>query len=238
MPRFRTGSPYDDAFTSAAERLFRAIAASETRRPAAAPAPPALSSADAALVDAVRQGDLTAIAAAVTNGADLNAGGGMPLRVAAETGKAALMQELVLRGAEVSVAVAGLREEKKLAAPKSIRRDDPGVRAALEELIGALAPGSSPYGLSDRDVGALIDQIDQQRGQLSLPGAKRVKQIDATIAVLENWQTRFLKDIAPLEILRQQRRILEELADLKREIAPKTLDKPKMKLPGQKPQPG
>ncbi|TAL33046.1 MAG: hypothetical protein EPN97_09615 [Alphaproteobacteria bacterium] len=239
-----------DPLTLAMEQLMQALAKANARAGAgasAAPPPPAapLSAADAALMNAVATGDIPAIAAAVAGGADVNTGNGKPLQLAAHREDAEAMKELVILGAEVSIAIAGLKNEQAALPSRGTlaqRANDPEVRAALQDLMEALVPRGGRYRISDQDVLQLLKELDKQSGGGSLPSqnGKRQQEIAAAIATLGNWETHFIKSVAPVETLRMQRKILDALAEMKLEFTQKTLDKPRLAAPRktEPPQPG
>ena len=221
------------------QRLVAALAAADARAAAAAPVTPepepVFAGPDAVLVNAVRQNDIAAARAALKNGADPNAGQGRPLRIAAEATNFELMAELAIRGAEVSQTVEALKAEKKMLESRvpQLQPDDPHIRAALNDMVRAINP-HAVRGANDRELATLLAKMRLQRGDLrSMPpqDAKRCQQNTSTIKTLEEWQARFLREISPLDILRQQQKILDELDDLKRELMPRRLDKPKFSAP-------
>lgn len=234
MPRYSPPPPR--GFDRAIEHLLGALAEADMRatRPAPRPPLPEPTGLDAALVEGVRNNDAAAVQAALKAGANANVNQGLPLQLAASSRNFSIVKELVIRGADVPVAVASLYAEKSALQPATsqLSAKDPAVRQALLSLITAINPRASHVG--DAELAALMTELNRQRGSLvpaNATNARRCQQIDATITALNDWQTRFLKDIAPIEILRQQRRILDEIEDMKRDMAPQKLDKPKLSLP-------
>ena len=235
MPRYAPPTP-PRGFDNAIEQLLAAMAEAEARapRPAATPKLPEPTGFDAALIAAVVQNDGAGVRDALKSGANPNVNQGKPLQLAGENKNFALVKELVIRGADVAIAIEGLKTEKNALQPMgpAIPLHDPMVRQALMSLVTVINPRVARVG--DAELTTLMGELNRQRASIkpmSREAARRSQQNDATIAALQDWQTRFLKDIAPLEILRQQRRILDEIEDMKRDMAPQKLDKPKLTLP-------
>lgn len=232
----RSPIPADD-LTNAVRRLFTAVENVQAKTPA--PQGVTLAPVDQALVDAVRASDAAAVDAAFKNGAQANAGFAKALQVASENRNEALMQELVIRGADVAAAIAGLKAEQKALSPVKVRHDDPEVRAAMEAMLGVLAPAGPRGHALPSDVDMLLNELDRQLAAkriLASGTQQRLNETKAAIQTLEEWNARFLKEIAPVEILRQQRQILDQLAEMRRDMLPGKLDKPKFTGPKKPPQ--
>jgi hypothetical protein len=195
--------------------------------------PPPLTGEDAALADAACSNDLAAAQAALKSGANPNAGLGLALRIAAENDNRTLMKELVIRGAEVSVTVAGLRKENSQLSARLpwISGDDPQVREALRGLLGAINPHAGRTA-TDKELSQLIEELNHHRGGEGIsPVDERRAKNDATIKLLKDWQKGFIENLSVLDVLRQQQKIIDELDALKKELLPEKLDKPKLAAP-------
>lgn len=204
------------------------------RRNAPATEPPALEGADAALVEAVRQNDVAAASAALKSGANANVQQGLPLKIAAENKNQQMMRELAVRGADVSVAVESLKAENRLLSARTLKVgvEDPMVREALRALLSAINPHAGRVA-SDMELANLVAEINRHNGGGLMPAADEARRLknDATARTLQEWQSRFIDSLSPLEVLRQQQKILDELDALRKELLPRKLDKPKLAAP-------
>jgi hypothetical protein len=235
MPQ-RASPPSRYALDLAIAQLKQALTAADLRDRRNAPVaePPALEGADAALVEAVRQNDVAGAGAALKSGANANVQHGLPLKIAAENKNERMMRELAVRGADVSFAIQSLNAENRLLSARTLKvgADDPAVREALRALLGAINPHAGRVA-SDTELGQLVAEINRHNGGGLMPAADEARRLknDATARTLKEWQARFLDNLSPLEILRQQQKILDELEALKKDLMPQKLNKPKLAAP-------
>lgn len=226
-------APRNDPFDAFLAEIFASLTqGAAPQRQAPPEKPPAAATVAAtvaapqgadALYAAIAANDEKSFLAALDAGANVNAGKGRALRIAAENKNYPFMQELVIRGADIRLAIGGLKERQEEIAPMLRQQQD----AIARELNSAITGGRR--GLELETLRRAIDQITQRRQ----PTAEAQEQARnaATIKLLEEYHEIFFREIAPLENLRLQRRILAGLREVKEALSEKTLDKKKLPAP-------